>query len=324
MSPDLFESLVAEAALAPSVHNTQPARWHLEDDGVLLFEDLSCRLPAADAEGRDAAISIGAALEGMVLAAGNAGLAAQIAPDDTRRDGLRAHARLTFGEGQVTDPLAAAVNERRSWRGAFVPPTDADRSASQALSGDDRIILTAPDKVAEISKLCDQASFGFMKQTPFREELFSWMRLSPSHSRWGVDGLNADALHLSRIERIFAGALLGPAFGVVRRLGLAPIVLSEASKTRSASAILIFHRPEHEDLLDTGRAFYRAWLRCEVKGFGAAVLAALADDPDVSETLGQIADVPHGRRIVSVLRIGRRPAHSPVPRARRQIVDLIV
>ncbi|MEM9425182.1 MAG: hypothetical protein AAGA06_00630 [Pseudomonadota bacterium] len=324
MSPDLFERLVAEAALAPSVHNTQPARWRLENDGVLLFEDLSCRLAAADAEGHDAAISMGAALEGMVLAAGSAGLVTNITRDHTRHDGLQAHARLTFSEGKVTDPLANAVHERRSWRGAFVPPRDTDRSASQTLAGDDRIILAAPGKVAEIAKLCDQASLGFMMQTPFRNELLSWMRLSPSHRRWGVDGLNADALHLNRIERFFAGVLLGPAFGVVRRLGLAPIVLSEASKSRSATAILVFHRPEHEDLLDTGRAFYRAWLHCEALGFGAAVLAALADDPNASETLGKMAGVPNGRRIVSVFRIGRRPAHDPVPRARQRVADLIV
>ena len=51
MTPDLFRRLVAEAALAPSVHNVQPARWRQDGDAALLFEDPAVRLPAGDAQG---------------------------------------------------------------------------------------------------------------------------------------------------------------------------------------------------------------------------------------------------------------------------------
>lgn len=324
MTPDLFTRLVTEAALAPSVHNTQPARWHLDGESVVLFEDLSKRLPVADPEGRDAAVSMGAALEGMVLAAADAGLTPHIASEQIEHNGLRAHVRLTFDEGETQDPLASAVGARQSWRGAFAKATDADRAEAHALAAEDCTILSGPGDISEIAKLCDKASLGFMLHTPFRQELLSWMRLRSSHRRWSVDGLNADALQFSGIERVFAGVFLGPAFGLVRALGLAPALLSEASKTRSSAGILVFHRPVDEDPIETGRAFYRAWLRCEAHGFGAAVLAALADDGTTSDALANMAQTPRGHRIVSVFRIGRRPAHKPIRRARCKTGDLIV
>ena len=46
-----FEALVRRAAQAPSVHNTQPARWALREARVLVGGDLSVRLPAGDPSG---------------------------------------------------------------------------------------------------------------------------------------------------------------------------------------------------------------------------------------------------------------------------------
>ena len=64
-------ALVTEAKLAPSVHNVQPARWRFEgDDALILFEDTTVRLPVGDPRGNDAGISLGAAAEGLRLAAG--------------------------------------------------------------------------------------------------------------------------------------------------------------------------------------------------------------------------------------------------------------
>ena len=45
-------TLVAEANLAPSVHNTQPARWRFLPGGrMLLLEDVRRRIPFADPTG---------------------------------------------------------------------------------------------------------------------------------------------------------------------------------------------------------------------------------------------------------------------------------
>ncbi|CCE12236.1 hypothetical protein BRAS3843_980031 [Bradyrhizobium sp. STM 3843] len=75
LSPELLRELVAEARLAPSVHNIQPTRWRLAADcRLVLLDDCMVRVPVADPSGHDVRISHGAALEGMSLALGRRGL----------------------------------------------------------------------------------------------------------------------------------------------------------------------------------------------------------------------------------------------------------
>src|SRR5688572_11374328 len=71
---EIQRALVAEASLAPSVHNVQPARWRFTGGGLILFEDRSRRLAAGDPTGRDSATSLGAAAEGMAIALSRHGL----------------------------------------------------------------------------------------------------------------------------------------------------------------------------------------------------------------------------------------------------------
>lgn len=333
MTPNLFRSLVAQASLAPSVHNVQPARWMQDGDAVWLLEDPSVRLPAADPTGHDAQISLGAALEGMALAAADAGfwvtherVTARKSglQEVARKSGLKDVARLTFTPGAAADPLAAHVAARQSWRGGFAPSTETDRDAAMALTAEDCTVVCEPDGIGHLSQMLDTASFGFMERPAFRAELLSWMRLSRSHPDWARDGLNAEAMQLGLMERVGAGFVMGAGFRPLQALRLAATLLAEADKTESAAAIVLFHRPRDEAPLDSGRAFYRVWLRMEAAGFGAAVLAALADDPQAARAASTLARVPEGHRLVSAFRIGRQPPHDPVARARRDLADIIV
>lgn len=60
--------LVSQANLAPSVHNTQPARWSFAGDKIEILADPSTFLTIGDPSLRDAGLSCGAALEGTVIA----------------------------------------------------------------------------------------------------------------------------------------------------------------------------------------------------------------------------------------------------------------
>lgn len=328
MTPDLFQHLVAQASLAPSVHNTQPARWRRDGDQIWLLEDRHVRLLAADPTGHDAAISLGAAFEGMSMAAAQAGLriSHERMPQDSKDD-LRPIARLSLSPGTPNAPkdsLAQHVSARQSWRGAFKTPTEQDREAAQSLAHADSQVVTDIDTVHVIAKLLDMASFSFTARDKFRAELLSWMRFRRTHPDWARDGLNADAMQLGGFERIAAKLVLGPGFRPLAACGLAEKLLAEEEKTAASTAIIVFHRPVIEDPFDSGRAFYRAWLRIEAAGFGAAVLAALADDPPSAETLAALINLRKDHRIVSAFRIGRRSPHAPFPPARRTIDELIV
>ncbi|WP_136440535.1 hypothetical protein [Pacificoceanicola onchidii] len=324
MTPDLFRTLVEKAAMAPSVHNVQPARWRLSGETVTLLQDTRHSLPAADPTGADVAKSLGAAFEGFSLAASEAGLTVQTTPPAATDGPLRPIAEVRLSKGADPDPLARHVPTRQSWRGGFAPATDVHRQTAETLNGQDCTAITDPHQIAEIAEVLDKASLLFLKQTAFRKELLAWMRLRRGHARWARDGMNSEAMRLSRFESLGAGVVMGPGFGLLNRFGLAETLMAEAPKTRTATAILLFHRPKDEDPFTSGRAFYRAWLRIEAAGFGAAVLAALADDPQTAQQISAEAGLSEDRRLVSAFRIGPRPDHTPFARARRSLDEVIV
>jgi len=323
MSPDILAALVAEANLAPSVHNTQPTRWRLETDGsVWVLEETARRLTVGDPMGRDADVSHGAAIEGFSLAASSRGWTVSVERLDLpAAGGLRPVARLTLGPDGEVDPLRAYVDQRRSFRGAFVAE-DVPEMASLETAGDVRLATTA-EEIGRLARLNDRASLGTFRNSAFRGELLSWMRLSRGDPHWARDGLNADALAMSGLEAAGAGWVLKPGwFETLDRLGLAAPLVAEAKLVRTARAIALFHRPEGEPPLETGRRFYRLWLEFTRIGLSAAPMSVLADDPQIRTLVAGAFGLASDRRLITAFRLGVVPGRSPVG-ARLPVDELI-
>ena len=327
LTPELLCELVAEARLAPSVHNIQPTRWRLLPDGRLaLVDDATVRAPIADPSGHDVRVSHGAALEGMSLALNRRGLCfGELAVAEQPLS--PAHSMLctmTISDGATPDPLWQSVVRRMSWRGTFAASPDDDASLAElAASCHDAIGIYDRRTIAEIAGWADEAEFSFVRDDHYRHELISWMRLSPRHPRYLQDGLNREALAMSAFEATAAGSVLGSLFHVLALLGLASTLLSDRAKTSSAAAIILFTRPKGEDPLITGRHFYRTWLELDRAGFAACPISALADHPGFNQKLCSLGAVSEGRRLVNVFRAGR-PSTPQAPRHFRLPVELLI
>lgn len=323
MTSEGLRALVAAASASPSVHNVQPARWKIDGNGLILLGDSGRRLMVGDPTGNDAALSLGAVAEGLVIAASKAGFDTRIERCAVDFRGLGRIARFEFSPSPDRDRLADVLETRASWRGPFASPRPEDRSAAEQLEGADRIILIEDLAISSIAALYDRASFGFMDRDGFRAELRGWMRLKRRHKQWSRDGLNADAMKLSRLEAFAAGLVLGPLFRPLAALGLAPILLAESKSFTNAAGIALFHRPADEDPFESGRHFHRLWLEIEAAGFGTNVLAALADDPAISAEICAQHGVPDGHRLVSAFRFGRRDGEGFAP-ARLPLSEIFV
>lgn len=320
MTPDLLRELVALARFSPSVHNVQPTRWRLAEDGAVMVLDApDRRLPAGDPTGRDALASHGAAVEGFAIAASQRGLATSVsaAPD--------AVARLDFEEGAAPDPLAPFLTARRTFRGRFLPGQGEEALEALSREAPELRLVTARDAVAEVAALNDAASLRAFRDRAFRLELLSWMRLSRRHPDWSRDGLNAEAMQMSAIQARGAGLVLRPGpFELLDRLGLAGAMTAEAAVVRSSLALAVLAAPDEEPPFETGRRWHRLWLSITKAGLAAAPMTILGDDREAASAVGRLAQVPPGQRVVTVMRMGVAPPGGLAEPARLPADELIV
>lgn len=329
LSRDLLLSLLAEAQLAPSVHNVQPSRWRAEGDRLTLLGDLRRTIPVADPSGRDWRLSHGAHLEGLAIALSRRGLQiVDLRPagrDATDGSGLLPIASLTVVPGGSATGLPP-VQSRATWRGVF---RDLDPQANEAVARlgstrNDCVVVADRHEIGAIAALFDEASLHFLRQDAHRRELLDWMRLSKRHPGYAFDGLNAESMSMSPIEAWGAGLVLGPLFHALDALGLAASLTSEATKTRSAAAIGILHRPDGEDPLETGRHFYGAWLDFERAGLKACPMSVLSDWGVSRERLSARHGVAAGRSIAGVFRLGVANGTPTIRRFRLPVERLLV
>jgi hypothetical protein len=186
-------------------------------------------------------------------------------------------------------------------------------------------VLRERDDIDHVARLNDQASLKGFRDGGFRAELLAWMRLSPRHPCWSVDGLNVRAMEMSGVEALGAGLVLKPGvFELFDRLGLAGALTGEASVVKSSAAVALFHRPVAETPFETGRRWHRVWLEITRQGLTAAPMTVLADDPAAASALATRFGQPPGARLITVFRIGRVADDALPPPARRSVADLIV
>src|SRR5437762_6063553 len=115
--------LIATAARAPSVHNTQPWRFRVGQYVIELYADPGRKL-RVDPAGREMLISCGAALFGLRLAVRSLGYLprVELLPDPAQ---LRLLARVRLGTAEPMTgrerQLLEALPHRHTHRGPFAP-----------------------------------------------------------------------------------------------------------------------------------------------------------------------------------------------------------
>lgn len=318
LTTEMCVALAREAARAPSVHNIQPARWRFTATGeVELFRDVRRTLPVGDPTGHDLHVSLGAAWEGMAIACSRHGLVlgapAHAPTRASTQDSVSAPrlpdyapvARATVRDGAMLDPLAPFVDARRSYRGRFIPPRTEARLALSALAAPDALLVAGAADLSTIASFHDFATWHAESDAAYHAELWSWLRLSPLHPDWSRDGLNADCLALSRVERTAARLMLRPrVFSFLSRLGVARLLVRESAQVRSAAAVVLFAPERTLTPFETGRRFYRLWLEITGAGLYAAPMSALRDWRAMREAVERDFGIGPARILANAFRVG--------------------
>lgn len=322
ITTEQLRDVVMRANLAPSIHNTQPSRWRMDGGDLVVAADLSVKLPIADPDAMGVGLSCGAAIEATALALSLHGFGVKICDawvDNDRHSwpGHRIAARLTLRPGEE-DGLQSQLEHRFTWRGPF--ENTVPRLFGWARK-DTVLVLDSPGK-AWLAEQNDWASFEIMQSRAFRDELTSWMRLSPGHPRYSFDGLSREAMMMPKAIARRVRLVFGPLWRPLNIMGVTKGITAEADVTRGAAVIACFHCDIDESPIVTGRAYMRLCLEAASLGFAGWPMAALSDHPVThAEILSRFA-IGADRRLVQVIRFGQ-PTGNPPPRARRPISELL-
>ncbi len=194
LSPQLLGHLIAAAARAPSVHNSQPWRFRAGRDVIELHADRSRSLARVDPAGREALISCGAALFGLRLAVRELGYVpdVQLLPDPRQPDVLarvRLGARMPITARE--QQMLTAMPHRHTHRGPFTAdPMPAGLLAGLQhdafAEGATLVLVDEPRHYQQLAALAAAADSRQRASTAVRAELRRWTRPAGDPARDGV------------------------------------------------------------------------------------------------------------------------------------------
>jgi len=313
-SRQLIEKLLAAAVAAPSLHNTQPWRFEIRPDHVVinLSLDPSRLLPVADAHNRAAHIACGAALFNLRLAAAVAGLntTVRLIPDASQPLlGARIWIAGAYEAADWERELHGAIPLRRTNRQPFsnrpVPPGIRAELAEASTAEGAVLQFADHDEAIRLRRLAADAEREQLADPAYRAEVARWV------------GTESD-------EHGIPVAALGPRSPEGRE----PV--RDFSRDVRASASYAWFEDEPQlavlsvrfsgpaDWLTAGQALERAWLTATTRGISACPLtqametgaAWLVRDPrsDGSEQPQMILRIGYG--LPSPPNTPRRPVTS--------------
>ena len=289
--------LLRYATLAPSSHNSQPWAFDIGDGEVRLFADDSRRLPVADPDRRELHLSLGCALENLVVAARHFGYDPAVDYGD-ETDGraatvaLREESSDTTDEATPADAAAAdpamgdaalfdAIRRRRTNHELFdedrpVPAAVLDRFQEYVAESDADVALTVvddADRKRELAALQAEADRRQFENPDYREELGYWVGTGALGANWLMARIGQLA-----VEHLDLGDREGAKNSKLLRSAPAVAVLSTATDDRASR-------------VEAGRAFERLALAATHEGLAVHPMSQTLERPAYRSKLAELVDL---------------------------------
>ncbi|MGW3473471.1 Acg family FMN-binding oxidoreductase [Saccharopolyspora sp. NPDC000995] len=310
------EQIIRLAALAPSLHNSQPWRFRILPQLIELHADPKRHLPVADPEDRELRLACGAALFNLRLALEQVGirpvvtLFPRLAAATTLaevRSGGQAHQR--------PDNLRCyeAITERHSHRHPFrnIPVSTQDRHLLMRAAHEEQAWLhvVQPSEHGTLEGLVHRAHRAQMADARFRTEMAAWIGRTDATT----EGVPVSA----------AGPKPEPKDQWVHRdftAGHTERAPGTEFETHPLLVILCTRHSGREADLQAGQALQRLWLTATAQGLVASMISEVVEVPDTHEELQRLLGGNVTPR--ALLRIGHGAPSVASPR--RDVGDMLV
>ncbi|CAG0946107.1 partial Putative NAD(P)H nitroreductase, partial [Anaerolineae bacterium] len=188
--PAQMRELVHYATLAANGHNTQPWKFAIKENAIEIHPDYTRRLPVVDPSNRELWISLGCALENLLIATCASGFAPEVSYPDTT-DFI--NVRLTTDTPQ-SNPLFDTIPNRQNTRSEYdgQPVKNVEMDQLQALSLEPGVSLrfiTTPTDLKTVLEYVNQGNLSQYADKAFIDELIYWLRFNKKESLASLDGL---------------------------------------------------------------------------------------------------------------------------------------
>ncbi|RST17649.1 nitroreductase [Streptomyces sp. WAC05374] len=311
-------SWVADAAMAPSMHNAQPWRFHYSRaEGVLsLRMDPARTMPHSDPSTRGLHIGCGAALFNLRVAAAHAGWEAQtrLMPEGSDRELLAVTAFVQAGGSDDIAGLYPAVHRRHTSREPFsdetVPDAVLDGLRGAARAEGARLDLPGDWQIETLLELVRDAEHAEELSAGVREEISRWIAGTDSAR---PEGIPSYALGPRRYDgrapvRDFAGGHRVEGRG------------SAVFERSPCLAVLGTREDEREDWLRAGQAMERVLLRATLDGLSTSLNSQALEWPELRWAVRDPASrTGHPQMLI---RLGYGPEAPATPR--RPVSEVLV
>ena len=185
-----MRELVRYATLAPNGHNTQPWKFAIKQSAIEIHPDFTRHLPAVDPNERELWISLGCALENLIVSARAIGYEPEVtypATADFIHIGLTTN---TPQGGAMFDAIPLRQNTRSEYDGQ--PIKSADLDEVQTIPLEPGVALHFVSTPADIEKVLENVNQGNLIQyadQAFVGELIHWLRFNKKEALASLDGL---------------------------------------------------------------------------------------------------------------------------------------
>jgi len=292
-------AVVLAGILAANAHNTQPWRFDVGGDRIVVLADTSRHLGSFDPFRREMMLSLGCALENMVQAARAEGYRPRVVPEPGRlvpggpeaANSRVAVVELEPGERRETD-LYRAISERHTHRGAYDSerpvPTDLRSEIHAMASGGQALFLLTDDaRKGRFAELTTEATEAIIADAEMSKDSARWFRFDPEKITRHRDGVTIDAFGLPPVLNAAVKMLPGPDPEQADQQWLEATRDVQLATAPLFGMIAVRDLYRREIALSAGRLWQRLHLWATARGLAAQPMNQLPETVDREAQLGK-------------------------------------
>ena len=314
---DVMNELVRCGTLAANSHNTQPWKFHIDNNSIEIQPDFSRRCPAVDPEDHHLYASLGCATENIVIAAQAFGLNA-VVDQISSENSIRIQFNPTVAS--ISD-LYSAIPHRQCTRSVYtgekIPSEQLILIKNTAeIHAVKAQIFTDYQTLIRIGEYVVEGNTEQMNDEAFIKELKHWVRFNKSMAIEYKDGLFSASSGNPEIPSWLGNLMFDMFFKVD----------TENEKYRkqinSSSAVMAFIAPsdDKQGWVNVGRSYQRAALQATALGLKHAFINQAVEVPAVRSDFAEFIGVG-AKRPNLLIRLGYANA---MPKSLRRPVDQVI